>query len=484
VVLFLAGVLAACGGSKVKSEVIEFCTPIVATEENPPEAHVVVGPSGTRVPAHMADRFLLATEYPISTVDASAYAEAVGTSPPSPGTTLIKRMSFAVVDAQSMVDPADPMPMEPVVGRALFKNFAVLIQYIPQLGPATNLHGYDGVLGGDMLRRYAIRIHYAYDPECALPWTIPPREFPTVTFIQEFSEDDKELARDGYAVVDFGLSGGGTFVLGGQEIDFGATRVAVGACLAPQPFDPTAIAPAELNVQDATPVHTMDELEELVPVSGADAFLLVATGSQPLILGQQALERIQAVTGLPQSTSAATLQLQEGPVDARRASPGLPRVALIGDISEDLSPCGELARRRRIQWIRFWGRDQKEGTWKLNLAGAAMAIIRTPVDTYSVPDTSSLLQGIRFEMTPSASQIDGLIGHDYLHHYEFVLDYPSGRVILRCGAYTTPDATGMCPDWTTWETVDATGPSCCESGGQCYCPPANPCCQYPRALKP
>lgn len=473
--IFGASQLAACGGGGGTSEIIEFCTPIMTDVSMPPEACTVLMPGDLPPLASQVSRFLLATEVPITTVDVATFAAATGDSTDNLSLRFASDTVLAVVDAISMA--AD----DPVVGRALFSGFSFLVQPIPALGPGGGTRQYEGLLGGDLLRRYAVRICYEPDPQCVLPWVDPQQRFSTITFIQEVSDSDRELSADGFSVIRFGLAGGGTMVLNDKAVNFGATRVPVGACLGARPFDPLQFYPAELDPPDATaiPVSNMEQLHELIPESGASLFLLVATGTFPLILGRGAFERLLSRSESPPATTPSSFFLMEGEVEADRTE--IPWLALTGNASSDLSPCGELARRRRIAWIRYWGMDQKDGTWRLDEKGASVARISSPIATYVIEDTTDLFQGIRFEMTPGSPQIDGMVGHDFLKHYEMVLDYPEGRLIMRCASCFQPDLqTEICPPM---ETLDASSMSCCDTS-RCICPSSAPCCQLPITDRP
>ncbi len=463
--------LSSCSDSSPKSDIFEYCTPMSASATRPPEAAVVLDPADHRPSAGEVSHFLIATEYPLTTLDASAYAQAAGNAPPD-GLS-IHPIDLAVVDASSIA------PTDPVVGRAEFEGFDLLVAHLPRLGTDRASRSYDGILGGDLLRRYAMRLAYQPDVECRLPWSNA--QFPTVTFFREVTDENDELAADGFAVISFDLSGGGRFLLSGQGHDFGATRIGVGACVEPDPFDPQDIPEDSVGDQDA--------LAAAIPVTGTDAFLLVATGTVPMVFGESFFSRLTA--GQTQDASSQH-QLRDGSIfeqdgTIRAKVTRLSRVVLVGDTSDGLGPCGELARRRRIAWIRTHKTPEKwdSGPWHVSTAGPAVvefdgdrsdATATASLDAYVIPDTSSLFQGIRFELGSDLPQIDGLVGHEFLRHFEVILDYPKQRLILRCSPYQSQQ-NGACNSETQ------TAP-CCDEKGRCVCPSTVPCCQYPATKIP
>ncbi len=428
-------------------------------------------PGKNRPAAKDALHFLIATEYPITTLDATTYGAVTGKMPDS--AMSIHSLDLAVVDASSIASTA------PVVGRAEFSGFDLAVTPLGPLGIQTASKHYDGILGGDLLRRYALRLSYQPDEDCRLPWSNG--LFPTLTFFQEVTDENKELAADGFAVIFFDLAGGGKFLLSGNSHDFGATRVAVGACIQPAAFDPTEIPPDTVTDQDA--------LDSQIPVTGTDAFLLIATGTIPLVLGKGFFDRL---TSRPSGDATNAYPLQdgllyqpEGPLQAQVTS--ISRIALVGDTSDGLGPCAELARRRRIEWIRQ-NKTKEEwvsGTWHISTAGPAMAEFdgqRTDaratasLDVYVIPDESALLQGIRFELGNKLPEVDGLVGHEFLRHFDIILDYPKERLILRCSSYQAAQD-GACSQRAE------TGP-CCDDQGRCICPRNQTCCQYPATTIP
>lgn len=485
----LAGITAllfstACEESIISSQIIEFCTPLAHTEthdpDSPPLVATVLNPQDEPPIGEEALVFLIGTEFPLTTIDASTYAEIFDESEIEVTDNYLETMDAAIVDNRSALpDPGQ----SPVMGRAIFTDFSAFVTRIPSLGPGENTAFYKGVLGGDLLRRYAVRIHYGSDPECILPWA-PEERFSTITFIQEYADDNKDLAGDGFSVLSFSLAGGGRMLFNNKTVSFGATRVTVSGCVEAEPFSPELLDPGSAGIKN------LDDLETKIPTSGQNAVFLVATGTIPLVLGDGFFAGLRAAgseTSREYPTTSTTLNLMEGQVPAESTT--LNRVALVGSVSDDMSPCQELALRRRIAWIRYWLPQHQwtQEVLKINKLGAPVAeydaerdpeTTHEPLSAYIISDTTELFEGLRFETAQQIPGIDGIIGHNFLKHFEIIVDYPGERVVFRCRNYRPPNQNN-CP---TPETLGAN--TCCESSGRCVCPSAQPCCQFPFTKKP
>ena len=79
------------------------------------------------------------------------------------------------------------------------------------LGPAGSQEQYDGIFGGNLLRKYAVRLFLAEDRAgCKLPWVEQTPTWPSITFSPGYADTIAELSRDGYGVIKYELSGGGS----------------------------------------------------------------------------------------------------------------------------------------------------------------------------------------------------------------------------------------------------------------------------------
>ncbi len=467
----LAAALGACG-SDSNTRAIEYCIPLEQGSELP-VARVLIGYQGyssdNRPTVSDTNRFLVASEIPITVMD--------GTPVEAGGVELV-RTSLAVLDANS----------EAVVGRATFWDVAALRMLIPSLGPSGQTARYDGIIGGDLLRKYTVRLVYDEDTTCALPWLDSGFAPPSIKFSNALPDSDKELANDGFAVIDYKLAGGGTAMVDDRELNFGATRVTVGVCVEPDPYWPDAEPAMVVDCDNLTA-----EVETLVPVSGVDAFGLIATGTQPLVLTESFYENLsgQMGAGWPAGgETATTIDLPEGTVSAVRAD--LTRVALVGDRYDSRGPCAELAHRRRVDLaLRFCPTKTasevgKRGASVLEVDTERGAAQGVSLPAYRIPDSTMLMAGLQAEVSTQIPGIDLLVGAALLRHFELWLDYPDSRVVMRCMNWVDPVSTADATDDTTGRPVlpcvhATAGQTCCagEAGRECRCE-GSPCCQYYR----
>lgn len=483
-------------GSPATSDVVEFCIPLEEGEPGDlPVARVVLDyrrfSAESRPTSGDTLRFLVSTEVALTTLDRSVVQ--AGTADASSVSQV--NTEIAIVDAVSSL----------VVGRAAFWDVQALGLDLPPLGPRGEEQRYAGLLGGDLLRQYAVRFQMEADRRCKLPWlqdVVP--TWPSITFFREIPDSDEELSSDGFGVVGFKAAGGGTAEIKDAQFDFPASRVAVSACVAPAPFDPTVY---------------VTSLAEGIPLSGVDAEILVATGTQPLVMSQSFYERLVATRRSQDpswsvSPTATSIFLPEGETFATRFS--LRRFALVGNRSGDLRPCAELQRRRWIEYAERCRTDplcpplsSSETDASLKQRGATVLEVdvtrgtgATPAElpSYVVPDTTRLFEGLRAETAFQIPAVDLLVGSVFLRHFELLVDYPASRLVGRCVNYKVPTARKECdPDAPAGSgektcclaesTLEAAGRSCCQTNAyhdadrgfrlprSCRCA-GTPCCQY------
>jgi hypothetical protein len=473
--VFLTSV-GACG-SEADSRAIEYCIPLEAGSDLP-VARVLLGYeqySATDRPV-IADtnRFLVASESPITVLHGDDMEA---------GVVELARTTLAVLDADSSI----------VVGRAIFWDVDALRMVLPSLGPAGQSLGYDGILGGDLLRKHSVRLVYDEDTSCALPWMEDGFAPPSIKFSSALPDSDGELGNDGFAVIDYKLAGGGTAMVDDRELQFGATRVAVGVCVEPDPYWPDDDSSLMVECTDLEA-----QLEALIPETGVDAFGLIATGTQPLVISESFYENLsgQMGSGWPVGgETATTIDLPEGTVDAVRLE--LSRIALVGDRYDSRGPCAELALRRRIDLaLRFCPTRVPSDVAK---RGASVLEVDTqrssgsvPVSlpTYRISDSTKMMSGLQAEVSTQIPGIDLLVGAALLAHFELWIDYPASRVVMRCMNWVDPvstsDATADDQGRPVLPCVHATaGQTCCagEAGRECRCE-GSPCCQYYRWSAP
>jgi len=469
-------ILGSCGTDD-NTRAIEYCIPLEAGSELP-VARVLLGyerfSSESRPAVSDTNRFLVASEIPITVV---------GDGLMETGVVELARTSLAVLDANS----------DEVVGRAIFWDVDALRMLVPSLGTPGQSVRYDGILGGDLLRKHTVRLVYDGDTTCALPWLDSSFAPPSIKFASALPDSDGELGNDGFAVIDYRLAGGGTAMVDDRELQFGATRVAVGVCVEPDAYWP-----------DGDPVMTVDctnleaQLEALIPVTGVDAFGLIATGTQPLVLTESFYENLsgQMGAGWPDGgVTATTVDLPEGTVDAARVE--LSRVALVGDRHDNRGPCAELALRRRIDLaLRFCptrvrSEVAKSGASVLEVdTQRATGALQASLPAYRIPDSTMLMSGLQAEVSTQIPGIDLLVGAALLHHFELWIDYPDSRIVMRCMNWVDPVSTSDATEDTTGRPVlpcvhASAGETCCagEAGLECRCE-GSPCCQYYRWSAP
>ena len=411
---------------------LEYCIPVDASSSVPHVGVVLDYESVQDAPdssSEVVRDFAVATESPLTVI---------------PGDAAYTSHSLVVVDRYSS---------SKVAARLVFPEISLLSDpHLQSLLPFAG-SGPDGILGGDVLRRFAVRFHYAADPQCTFDWT-PGTYWPSVTFLREVPDSDHALGLDGFAVVHFTLAGGGNMVLSNREYALGATRVGIWLCINPDHFDP-ASPPEPVNGH--------------FPVSGVDAYGLVATGSQSLVTTSGLAELI---------TSDASVTREDVEITAMNETlqgyrlHGLTRVAIVGNVSEDLSPCAELAKRRGREYERH---NPGVHRYPADLEGPVAPAVIVEVgdaspagelDTVAVPDNSVFWTSLWAETSPQVPMYDVLVGGAVLRYLEFVIDYPQRRFIARCTDYT-PEDHGVCPE-------DA---PCCLQGGACNF--TYPCMQLP-----
>ncbi len=430
--LFVSVFTVGCG-SDSPPIFLEYCIPVDAGSDVPHVGVVLDYDSISEAPdsgSEAVSDFVVATESPLTVI---------------PGDSSYSSRSLVVVDRYSS---------SKVAARLVFPEMNLLSTTdIQSLLPFAD-HVPDGILGGDVLRRFAVRFHYSSDPQCTFDWT-PGTYWPSVTFLREVPDRDHSLALDGFAVIPFTLAGGGNMVASGSEYALGATRVGVWLCLNPDPFDLS-------DPPEAVDGH--------FPVSGIDAYGLIATGSSALVTTGRMAERLSEDASITQE-GGVTISAMGETIEGQHIH-GLRRMAVVGNVSEELSPCAELAKRRGREYARH-NPNTRRYPKDLNGPVAPAVVIEVgdassvpELDTLVLPENSAFWTSLWEETSPQVPMYDVLIGGAVLKYLEFTVDYPQRRFITRCAHYT-PEDQGACPDDVP----------CCLQGGSCNF--SRPCMQLP-----
>src|SRR5262249_10867458 len=176
--------------------------------------------------------------------------------------------------------------------------------------------------------------------------------------------------------------------------------------------------------------------------SGKDALFVVATGIGPTVLGRGAWKRITGASDADIDALPKTTLYLGGAGGVSVAQGTLPDLALAAREADDRGPCLELYLSRLLAQAASCPQAVSDA-YSMSCdcvsqsptcsAGAAVALRRT-VDVVILDDTHPLLQSIRNELRPAFAEVDGLLGMKTLASFLADVDYPGGRVILRCAS--------------------------------------------------
>jgi len=367
-----------------------------------------------------------------------------------PGGVQLRHDAFDLMDA---LDPRAPV-------RAKFRDIGLLDLALTPVGAA----GVQplGVLGGDVLRAFSVELRFGASS--------------SITFWGHEGAGDGFLADAGFSVLHFALYGGGEVTASGDPDFLGisgplslpSTRVVLRACAAADPFVP-----------DGPRASCGKRGCEVTLATGVDVSLLMATGVGPLVLSAQAWSRVAArlpavpaLSSLPRNPLlVATWPTPiAGPVDENGmggdpAWTTIPRIALVDQESgpnDDLGPCVDLGRARRLEWVSYHqvhpelsgdpcvevcDTDPRESDKARN--GPAYVELGDAIPVAIVADEDAFLQSLRFDVRPQGPEIDGVLGAGALAQagagVRMELDYLSTpkRAVISCepGTDLTSDRT-------------------------------------------
>jgi hypothetical protein len=295
----------------------------------------------------------------------------------------------------------------PEVTRFLFHEQEVFDLPVARLGLGAPV-AVQALLGAALLSRFSVNLDYR-NAVLILRDSIPDsaRELAEDCVVDEVRAGEPGDLRCA-AVVGASRAGGGTIEVGGDIVELAGYRMVVPLCLQPAPFDP--------------PTARRDAIE----ASGQPATAVVYTGLGQSVISRSAFDRLRVRYPDLAETPGATLHLPYGsePVSTTR----IDRLAIVSDQTADLAACRELARRRRLLLAPAQGLDERDE----DEHGASAAVISGAIPFVILADESPLLSGLRAELRSLFAGVDVLLGGSALESFSIDLDYPAGRVILRC----------------------------------------------------
>ena len=348
--------------------------------------------------------------------------------------------------------------------RAEFDLTPVLETSLLQVGVDGNLLDLTGggILAGDLLSGFSVALDYSSGG-------------PSVSLLPGELACSCAVASAGRVVLPFTLAGGGTFHLpDGTLLNYPPTRVTLDACLAPN-SDP--MSRGELCMRDDGAGLVFNAAEYSSDgLPGIDVRLLVATGFSGVLLGASVWDRLMgagaATTLLAPNTPKSQLHFagRAMTVPAAHATLGDPKthrlaMALVERLGL-LGACGELNRSRRL---RAWsttpsgqgpdcdvidscptgaaalgantclqcmtpssaacGNNQCND---VDQPAAAYLELDGPIDVWVVGDDAPILQEVNFDVRPTLSDVEGVVGTELLARLQTLIDYPNSRILAGC----------------------------------------------------
>jgi len=276
-----------------------------------------------------------------------------------------------------------------------------------EVGTGIDPRPFDALLGMDSFGGDALRLHLATNE---------------ITILPDIAGSELHRSRSCDAVMPDPFRGGGTLVIGGTEVPFLNWRIAIDACISPNP-DP-------LLVQSAR---------------GVDALFVLSTAIGPSIINESTYERIRLLDPVrdlmtpPLDTLPDhTLFLPSGPVTGKLTV--MRGLALVGNSSSSpRAPCRQVYASHFLADRNCSSLDTDcpcaSGT-SLDHGCQVPAIVEldasAPISVLIVPDAEPTLQSLRAELRPNRPEVDGILGTEALLSFELDLDYAHTRLLGRC----------------------------------------------------
>lgn len=309
----------------------------------------------------------------------------------------------------------------------------------------------DLLIGGDILRSYAMTLTFGPDP------ADPLCQEPPCVRLQPTGDiaNACRLAARGEVVLPFSITGGNplSVQIGDNVFAYPATRLALPACLEPLP-QAEQVSCSSPNYQE----------------NGINVRLLLSTALPGLLLSRSAFARLRG--------EAAATMLFAGPeqpvpltfpglatAPARRVSLGGAGARLaLALVSKErfLSPCAELARSRRQrqglprcdrpdvpqdpaclldlqnnspQRERYCGYSGQNTQLACDDHAAPVAGVLEldgPQEALVVDDSAEILQAINADVRNGSPQVNGILGLSMLSLLQLEIDFPQSRVVAHC----------------------------------------------------
>ncbi|MGM0597107.1 MAG: hypothetical protein ACQES9_08725 [Myxococcota bacterium] len=438
---------------------LEYCIPVNLQNsidlQYPPTVGVVLNyedyNNAPLVGSDAIQNFLLATDFPITVVTDPTLES---------GQIIMEEIPLAIVDNLSVGNE------ERIAARISLDNFPVIKMADVNSILPDSISPVDGVIGGDVFRKFAVRFNYSQDKQCTFYWDEDEKRWPNVLFLKEQPAVNQDLAEDGYAVIDFSLSGGGNLLLDNQKNKFDSTRVAIQLCVEPDPFPLDSDNPANApSPQENRPGR--------YPISGVNMYGLVSTGINRNLTTGSGVTRISDVLDSNNeiySLTTSTINIS-GQTLASEVLDGINRIALVGGAGSNRSACEELAVRRGQEWHRlnsgvenvYFNDAEDKISAVAEIDFSRNSLLPQKMKIEAVPVEADYWQGLWAETYPSIPQIDFILSHKILKYFEFIIDYPKSRLIMRCNNYNCENADQPC---------------CDNNSAICRCPDSSKCCQY------
>jgi hypothetical protein len=301
------------------------------------------------------------------------------------GDTAIPRLSFAGVST---------FELHPCTG----------VDGLCQLGVGDDTRPVRAILGADVLSRFAVRVDVPQS---------------TIRLFPDIAGSNAARGRACEAVLDNPFAGGGTLVLGGSEVQFTGNRIAIGSCLH----------------------YDVDQPEQTD--RGTDALFILSTGIAISVLSESSYDRYAAqvddaaiapaLADLPETT----LYMPSGGTLGRLGQ--ISRLALVGEGSVERGPCQELYANHILATNQCEAAEDPVAPCpcannQTFCSTAAAVEIERSFPVVVVDDLDPLLQALRDELRPNYPEVDGVLALSAVAPLSFDVDYPNGRLLVRCSS--------------------------------------------------